>query len=80
MRDEQRGELAKVAEAMRAAAAYRPDLDRPPVVLSLPFAGFWLARAMTGKTGSRQMRTSVKQVNRILRLSRPKSCPNTNAA
>lgn len=28
---------------MRAAAAYRPDLDRPPVVLSLPFAGSWLA-------------------------------------
>lgn len=28
---------------MRAAAAYRPDPDRPPVVLSLPFHGPWLA-------------------------------------
>ncbi|HEX5995516.1 MAG TPA: M23 family metallopeptidase [Jiangellales bacterium] len=37
-----RDRLARTAEAMRAAAAYRPDLDRPPVVLSLPFAGSWL--------------------------------------
>jgi hypothetical protein len=36
-------ELRRLAEAMRAAAAYRPDHDRPPVVLSLPFAGSWLA-------------------------------------
>jgi hypothetical protein len=43
MRDEHRAELAKVAAAMRAAAAYRPDPDRVPVVLSLPFAGLWLA-------------------------------------
>jgi Peptidase family M23 len=43
MRAEQRDELAKLKEALRAAAAYRPDLDRPPVVLSLPFAGSWLA-------------------------------------
>jgi Peptidase family M23 len=39
----QRAELAALGEALRAAAAYRPDPDRPPVVLSLPFAGSWLA-------------------------------------
>lgn len=38
-----RAELGELAEAMRAAATYRPDPDRPPVVLSLPFAGSWLA-------------------------------------
>jgi hypothetical protein len=43
MHAERRDELAKLAAALRAAAAYRPDLDRPPVVLSLPFAGSWLA-------------------------------------
>ena len=32
-----------MAAAMRAAAGYRPDPDRPPVVLSLPFEGPWLA-------------------------------------
>jgi hypothetical protein len=32
-------ELAKMTEAMRAAAAYQPDPDRQPVVLSLPFKG-----------------------------------------
>lgn len=43
MRDKRRGELVKLAEAMRAAAAYRPDPTRAPVVLSLPFQGTWLA-------------------------------------
>lgn len=32
-----------MAAAIRAAAAYRPDPDRPSVVLSLPFEGPWLA-------------------------------------
>jgi len=40
---EQRIELTRMAEAMRAAAAYHPDPNRPPVVLSLPFEGPWLA-------------------------------------
>lgn len=43
MPEKQRAELAALGEAMHAAAAYRPDPDRPPVVLSLPFAGSWLA-------------------------------------
>ena len=43
MREQRRNERARLAEALRAAAAYHPDLDRPPVVLSLPFAGSWLA-------------------------------------
>jgi hypothetical protein len=43
MPEEQRAELAALGEALRAAAAYRPDADRPRVVLSLPFAGSWLA-------------------------------------
>lgn len=34
-----------LADAIRAAAAYRPDTDRPPVVLDLPFEGSWLAGA-----------------------------------
>lgn len=42
MSEKQRAELAKLVEAMRAASAYRPD-PRPPVVLSLPFTGSWLA-------------------------------------
>lgn len=44
MRCERREELARLAEAMRAASAYRPDPDRAPVVLALPFRGRWLAR------------------------------------
>jgi len=32
-----------MAEALRAAAEYRPDPNRPPLVLSLPFEGPWLA-------------------------------------
>lgn len=43
MPGKQRAELAKLAEAIRTAATYRPDPDRPPVVLSLPFVGSWLA-------------------------------------
>jgi hypothetical protein len=38
-----RQELVRLAEAMRAAAAYRPDLHHTPVVLTLPFEGCWLA-------------------------------------
>jgi hypothetical protein len=36
-------ELDRLAEAMRAAARYRPDPDQPPVVLDLPFTGTWMA-------------------------------------
>jgi murein DD-endopeptidase MepM/ murein hydrolase activator NlpD len=43
MSERHRLERGRLAEAMRAAAAYQPDHDRPPVVLSLPFAGSWLA-------------------------------------
>jgi Peptidase family M23 len=43
MPENERLERATLVEALRAAAAYRPDLDRPPVVLSLPFTGSWLA-------------------------------------
>ena len=32
-----------MAAAIRAATAYRPDPDRPPVVLTLPFTGPWVA-------------------------------------
>jgi len=38
-----REELTRLAEAMRAAATYRPDPDQAPVVLALPFEGSWLA-------------------------------------
>lgn len=38
-----REELTRMVEAMRAAAAYRPDPHQPPVVLALPFEGSWLA-------------------------------------
>jgi hypothetical protein len=43
MPEKQRPERAALVDALRAAAAYRPDPDRPPVVLSLPFTGSWLA-------------------------------------
>jgi len=43
MPENERPERATLVQAMRAAAAYRPDPDRPPEVLSLPFAGAWLA-------------------------------------
>src|SRR5215204_5134979 len=43
MPERQRADLAALREGIRAAATYRPDADRPPVVLSLPFAGSWLA-------------------------------------
>lgn len=43
MRREPPAELVEMMEAMRAATAYRPDLDQPPTVLSLPFRGPWLA-------------------------------------
>lgn len=43
VRPEQRAELVKLGEAIRAASAYRPDPDQAPVVLSLPFRGGWLA-------------------------------------
>jgi hypothetical protein len=43
MAEKQRAELAALGQAMRAAAAYHPDPDRPPVLLSLPFTGTWLA-------------------------------------
>jgi len=32
-----------MSAAIRAAAAYRPDPDRPPIVLTLPFTGPWVA-------------------------------------
>jgi hypothetical protein len=38
-----RQELARLAEAMRAASGYHPDPHVPPVVLALPFEGSWLA-------------------------------------
>jgi hypothetical protein len=44
MRDElPRAERARLVQAMRAAADYRPDPRRPPVILTLPFTGCWLA-------------------------------------
>jgi Peptidase family M23 len=43
MSDQRRAEKAELAEALRAAARYRPDPDRPPVVLALPFAKSWMA-------------------------------------
>jgi len=43
MPEKQRPEHATLVKAIRAAAAYRPDPDRPPVVLSLPLTGSWLA-------------------------------------
>ena len=36
-------EPVRLAEAMRAAATYRPDPDQAPVLLRLPFEGSWLA-------------------------------------
>lgn len=42
MRERDQGDLAGLAEAVRAAAAYRPDPHRPPVELRLPFEGPWL--------------------------------------
>jgi hypothetical protein len=36
-------DVARLAESIRAAASYRPDPDRAPVVLTLPFEGSWLA-------------------------------------
>jgi murein DD-endopeptidase MepM/ murein hydrolase activator NlpD len=38
-----RAESAELVEAMRAAARYRPDPDRRPVVLALPFTQSWRA-------------------------------------
>jgi hypothetical protein len=38
-----RQERGQLADALRAAAAYRPDPDRAPVVLDLPFEGSWWA-------------------------------------
>lgn len=38
-----REEWPRVAEAVRAAASYRPDPDQAPVLLALPFDGSWLA-------------------------------------
>jgi hypothetical protein len=43
MRDRRRAEMAEARQALRAAADYRPDPTRPPVVLTLPFPGCWLA-------------------------------------
>ena len=43
MSDQRRAEAAELAEALRAAARYRPDPNRPPVVLALPFTQSWLA-------------------------------------
>jgi|SRR5262245_17760278 len=43
MGSDQHPDTARMAAALRAAAAYRPDPERPPVVLSLPFDGPWLA-------------------------------------
>ena len=43
MSDQRRAEAAELAEALRAAARYRPDPDRPPVVLALPFTKSWMA-------------------------------------
>ena len=37
------GDTAGLVEALRAAARYRPDPNRPPVVLALPFTKSWLA-------------------------------------
>lgn len=44
MGDERRADPATLAEAVRAAADYRPDPHLAPVVLALPFRGTWLAR------------------------------------
>ena len=33
----------RLAQSIRAAAGYQPDLDQEPVVLTLPFEGSWLA-------------------------------------
>jgi hypothetical protein len=43
MGDERRADPATLAEAVRAAADYRPDPHLAPVVLALPFRGTWLA-------------------------------------
>jgi murein DD-endopeptidase MepM/ murein hydrolase activator NlpD len=42
--DDRRARLANLARAIRAAADYRPDPARSPVVLALPFHGTWVAR------------------------------------
>jgi Peptidase family M23 len=44
MRDDRRAGPVTLAEAVRAAADYRPDPHRAPVVLTLPFRGTWQAR------------------------------------
>ena len=36
-------EHRRLVESIRASAAYRPDRNKPPEVLSLPFEGTWLA-------------------------------------
>jgi hypothetical protein len=43
LREDWPGGPALVARTIRAAATYEPDPDRPPVVLSLPFTGSWMA-------------------------------------
>src|SRR5688572_22530296 len=42
--EQHRADYDRIAEAMRAAAGYRPDSSRAPVVLSLPFQGTWLTQ------------------------------------
>jgi hypothetical protein len=42
MGEPERPDAAELADAVRSAAGYRPDPDRPPVVLRLPFRGPWL--------------------------------------
>jgi Peptidase family M23 len=43
MSEQRRAEAAELVDAMRAAAQYRPDPNRPPVVLALPFTNSWMA-------------------------------------
>jgi hypothetical protein len=43
VRNRNRADEAGLVEAMRAAARYRPDPNRPPVLLALPFSQSWLA-------------------------------------
>jgi hypothetical protein len=40
--DRRRAEVAALRQALRSAAGYRPDPNRRPVVLALPFTGWWL--------------------------------------
>jgi len=42
--EQHRADYDRLAEAVRAAADYRPDVSRAPVVLSLPFQGTWLTQ------------------------------------